>query len=526
MMLVEQGQMTLTRDTAKYELARRELARRHLVDFSEYIAPYYQASKHHALAGEYLEAVERYIQTGGESGIGRLLILEPPRHGKSEQASRHFPAWVMGRMPDTRVIVTSYNSDLATKFSRATRDIVDSERYQAVFGDLSSVDAPVALSTDSRSVQGWDLAAPHRGGLMAAGVGGGITGSGANLFIVDDPFKNREEAESEAQRERVWDWWTSSAYTRLEDHAAVVGMLTRWHGDDWAGRLLKMMATDAKADQWVVICLPATWEPPDVPEGKTFEEYQREQLLEGIWVDKEDPLMRKPGEALWQEKHNIEDLERIRANLGPYDYAALYQQTPYLRSGSMFKRENFAIVEAPPKPEEIVMRVRAWDKAGTKSGMGGDYAVGVRMSLTMDEVVYVEHVSRGQYTPMKREEEILKCAKMDARLRGAQTIIWHQQDPGDAGLTAAQMTNRTLAKHGFTAHFETMSGDKEVRAGPWSTAVEGGQVRLVRAGWNAAYIEEHVAFPKGKNDDQVDPSAHGYSKLRGRAKKEVRSYQG
>jgi len=525
-MLATSSTMTVTPDSARHELAKRELARRHLVDFSEYIAPYYRASRHHYLAGEYLELVETYIRTKGASGISRLLILEPPRHGKSEQASRHFPAWVLGRMPDTRVIVTSYSGDLATKFSRATRDIVDSDRYRAVFGGLSSVDAPVELSKDSRSVQAWDLAAPHRGGLLAAGVGGGIVGSGANLFVVDDPFKNREEAESDAHREKVWDWWTSSAYTRLEDHAAVVGMLTRWHGDDWAGRLLKMMATDPKADQWVVLCLPAIWEPPVVPDDKDFEAYQREQLLEGVWVDKDDPLGRQPGEALWPDKYSLEDLERIAANLGPYDNAALYQQTPYLRSGSMFKREDFLILETPPKPEEIVMRVRAWDKAGTKKGTGGDYAVGVRMSLTVDDQVVVEHVSRGQYTPMGREKEILKCAKMDAQLNGPRTIIWHQQDPGDAGLTAAQMTNRMLAKHGHTAHFEPMSGDKVVRAGPWSSAVEGGQVRLVRAGWNQAYIDEHVAFPKGKYDDQVDPSAHGYSKLQGRPKKAVKSYQG
>jgi len=170
--------------------------------------------------------------------------------------------------------------------------------------------------------------------------------------------------------------------------------------------------------------------------------------------------------------------------------------------------------------------VRAWDKAGTKSGTGGDYAVGVRMSMTVDEVIYVEHVSRGQYTPMGREEEILKCAKMDAQLRGIGAVIWHQQDPGDAGLTAAQATNRMLAKHGYSAHFQTMSGDKEVRAGPWSTAVEGGQVRLVRGGWNAAFIEEHVSFPKSKYDDQVDAASYGFSKLHSRSRKNVRSYQG
>lgn len=526
-MLATSSPVMISENDAKRELARRELARRHVVDFSEYIAPeYYRAASHHRMVGEFLEQVETYVRTKGATGIGRLLILEPPRHGKSEQASKHFPAWVLGRMPDSRIIISSYNADLATKFSRAARDIVEAERYRAVFGALSSVDAPVEISSDSRSVTAWDLAAPHRGGVVAAGVGGGITGTGANLFILDDPFKNREEAESEAHRERVWDWWTSSAYTRLEDGAAIVGMLTRWHGDDWAGRLLKLMATDPKADRWVVLCLPAVWEAPVKPENKTFDEFHREQLLEGVWVDEQDPLGRKPGQALWPLKYSEEDLERIQANLGPYDFAALYQQSPYARMGGMFQREWFAVVDAPPKPDEIALRVRAWDKAGTKSGEGGDYAVGVRMCITASEMVYVDHVSRGQYTPMKREEEILKCARMDAGLKGPGTVIWHQQDPGDAGLTAAQATNRMLAKNGFTAHFETLSGDKEVRAGPWSSALEGGQVLLMRAGWNDAFIEEHCAFPKGKFDDQVDAASFAFNKLTRRPRKAVKSYQG
>jgi predicted phage terminase large subunit-like protein len=495
------------------------------VDFSEYIYPWYRAAAHHRLVAELLEQVETYIRTRGSTGIGRLLILEPPRHGKSEQASRHFPAWVLGRQPDTRIILASYGADLAVKHSRAAKDIVIGQRYRAVFGELAAVEAPVSMSDDSRSAQAWDLASPHRGGMTAAGVGGGITGLGANLFIVDDPFKNREEAESESSRDRAWEWWTSTAYTRLEEGAAVVGMLTRWHGDDWAGRLLKAMVTDPKADQWVVLCLPAMWEAPEIPPGSSFDDYQREQMQDGVWVDDRDPLGRQPGQALWPAKYNAEDLDRILANIGPYDYEALYQQRPYLRSGSFFKREWFSIVESSPK-DEVAARVRVWDKAGTKTGTGGDYAVGVRLALTRDDVVYVEHVAREQCTPLQREELILSMAKLDAGLQGPPVMIWHQQDPGSAGLDSAQATSRMLAKNGFSARFETLSGDKEVRAGPWSTACQGGVVRLVRGGWNAAFIEEHVSFPKGTYDDQVDASSWGYGKLSKRPQKAVKSYQG
>lgn len=500
---------------AKSELARREMARRHLVDFSEYIAPYYRAARHHRLVGDYLEQVETYVRTKGQTGIGRLLILEPPRHGKSEQMSRHFPAWVLGRLPDTQIILTSYNLDLASKFSRAARDIVLSGEYQAVYGQRASVDSPVELSEDSRSVKAWDLARPHRGGMIAAGVGGGITGSGAHLFLVDDPFKNREEAESEAHREAVWEWWTSTAYTRLEDGAAVVASLTRWHGDDWAGRVLKAMATDPKADRWVVLNLPAIWERPVLPVGMKLDEHRREQLWAGIWFDEEDPLGRKAGEALWTEKYNEEDLERIRANIGEYDWEALYQQRPYSRVGNFFRREWFTIVEAAPKLEDVVARMWFWDKAGSQEVRAStNYACGGVMSITKDGIVYVENVARKQCTPGERDDLMVSAMKADKELGRPIQCIWHQQDPGTAGLDSAQATNQLLVKVGFSLiRFETMSGDKVVRAGPWSSALQGGQVRLVRGGWNQAFIEEHVGFPKGTFDDQVDMASWGFGKI-------------
>lgn len=501
----------ITAQEAKRVLAQRELARRHLVDFSEFVDAHYRAARHHKLVGEYLEQVELYIRTKGAEGIGRLLILEPPRHGKSQQATIHFPAWVLGKNPNARVIIASYGGDLATKFSRQAREVVLSDRYREIFGELASGDSPVELAEDSRSVKAWDLASPHRGGVMAAGVGGGITGSGAHLLIVDDPFKNREEAESQDLRDSVWGWWTSTAYTRLEDGSAVVGMLTRWHGDDWAGRLIKEMAKNPKADHYTILCLPAIWEEPAVPEGKTFAEYQREKMLEGVYIEEKDALGREPGEALWLEKYSVEDLERIRENVKDYDFEALYQQHPYSREGNLFKREWFTIVDAPPAIDEVVLRMWFWDKAGSQSGKS-DYFCGGVLSLTKDELVYVENVVRKQGTPFQRDE-LMKSSMLADRERRLVQAVWHQQDPGSAGLDSAMATNRMLAKLGFLAMFETVSGSKELRAGPWSSVLQGGGVRLVRGAWNDPFIEEHIPFPKGLFDDQVDMASWGYSKL-------------
>lgn len=500
--------LTITPEKALQERVRREKARRHLAAFAEYVSPWYRAARHHKLISEYLELVETFVRTRGATGIGRLLIELPPRHGKSELVSRHFPAWVLGRLPDTRIILASYGADLATSHSRAAREIVTGERFRALFGDRSTVEMAVQLSSDSRSVEAWELAAPNRGGVTAAGVGGGITGKGAHLLIMDDPFKNRDEAESEAQRERVWNWWTSSAYTRLEDGGAVIGMFTRWHGDDWAGRLLRAMANEPKADRWVVLCLPAIWEESHF-EGP-WEEYHQMQLRNGVWAEREDLLERRPGAALWPEKYNEQDLDRIRMNIGLYDWEALYQQRPYARSGNFFQREWMVVVDEPPKPEAIAERVRFWDKAATTAG---DYTAGVLMCRTVDGLYYVEHVTRGQWQPGDRDAKMLETALFDLSRPGPHAVQWHQQDPGSAGRDSAEATNRLMAGRGIEARFEAVTGDKSVRAGPLSSMAQGGGLRLVRGGWNAEFMDECAAFPKGRYDDQVDAASAAFNKL-------------
>ncbi len=244
-------------------------------------------------------------------------------------------------------------------------------------------------------------------------------------------------------------------------------------------------------------------------------------------MDREDPLGRAPGQALWPEKYDETEMERIRANVGEYDWEALYQQRPYSRTGNFFRREWFTVVDAAPKLDEIVRRMWFWDKAGSQSGEG-DYAAGGVMTLAKDELVYVENVARRQCTPGERDKMMVDAMRADMQTGKPIHCIWHQQDPGSAGLDSAQATNRMLLKAGFgKIRFETVTGSKEVRADPWSSALQGGSVRIVRAGWNRDFIDEHISFPKGRYDDQVDFASWGYSKLSGRGvMKEARSFQG
>ena len=482
---------------AQLERVRREQARRGLMDFGMYLYSWYKDAAHHRLTAKMLEQVDLFIRTGGEQGIGRLLIFQPPRHGKSQLAARIFPAWVLGRQPDSRVILASYGADLAVKHSRSVREIVTSAKYQAVFGALSVLEAPVMLSDDSRSAQTWDLAEPHRGGMTAAGVGGAITGMGSNLFIIDDPFKNREEAESEPRRETVWEWWTSSAYTRLENGAAVVGMMTRWHSDDWAGRLLKMMANDPKADRYAVLNLPAL-----AGEAETYarnEEDQRRALVDGLWMDYADALGRQPGQALWPEKYDEGDLESIRSNVGPYDWGSLYQQQPRPLGGSFFHADWWKVI---PEAPEGLMWVRYIDLALGKDE-SSDRQASSAVAMDGQGNLYVRDMVKGNWPWHEAKERYAALSRVEDA-----NVVWGVEDVAFQYLAFQELAGdpRLANRSIVTVRPE---GSKVVRAMPLQARASMGKVYLVAGAWVGDFIREASEFPKGAHDDQVDTVTGG-----------------
>ena len=274
--------------------AIRVIAQNELVVFSGFTNPNYTPSWLHREIARQLERVEK-----GE--VKRLMLFVPPRHGKSELGSINFPAWYLGKHPEKEVITSSYSADLAQDFGYKTRNLVDTQEYKELF--------QTKLREDSKSKAKWMT--QEGGSYTAVGVGGAITGRGADVLIIDDPIKNREEAESKVVRDKIWSWYTSTAYTRLEKGGAVILILTRWHKDDLAGRLLE--AQKEGGDKWEVVKFPA--------------------------IATEDEMMRKQGESLWQDKYNIEALEQIKKTIGIYDWQALYQQEPVSSETQEFKQD-------------------------------------------------------------------------------------------------------------------------------------------------------------------------------------------
>lgn len=493
---------------AQRELALRELARRRFLDFITYTYPQYQKSAAHQLLAEYLEQVELFVASGGREGIGRLMIFMPPRHGKSEQVSVRFPTWCLGRNPDKRVILASCTATLAESFSRQGRNQILDTRYRAVFGDRSKVSPPVMISADSRSVAEWNLEG-HRGGFKAVGVGGAIIGRGAHVLIIDDPFRDRNDAESKAVRDRVDDWYRSTAYTRLEPGGAVVLMHQRWHEDDLAGRLLRRMVEEEDADQWIVLNLPAIAE----EWASEVEPAEVIQACQQGWWKGVDALRRAPGEPLWPERFGNEVLISIRANVGGYEWDALYQQRPRTLEGAIIKAYEIRQVRRSEIPEDHEMtHVRYWDLA-VSGNVRADWIVGARLARASGGRIIIVHIARLRGPWVDARPEMIKVMRRDGVLVTQGIEVSGQQ----GGYFQELQRDPQLQGVAITPVNPKEVGSKEVRANVWASRIPDGLIYLVRdGGWDVdAFITEALAFPKGAYDDQVDGVSGGVQMLGG-----------
>lgn len=396
--------------------------------------------------------------------ITRLAVFMPPRHGKSELCSRYFPAWFLGTFPDKRIIQAGYGNQFAARWGRHTRNAIDEAHARGIFS--------IRVDPTKSSADEWDVAG-HEGGMFCAGVGGGVTGQGADLLTIDDPVKSRQEAESLTYRERSWAWYTDDLYTRLHPGARVLLVATRWHHDDLSGRILR---ADEARGEWEVINFPALAEEADV-------------------------LGRQPGEALWPQRYDEAAIANLRATLGSYSFAALCQQRPAPREGGMFKRAWFQIVDAAPVEGD---RARGWDLAATEGG--GDWTVGVRG--VHNGRYYIEDVRREQLGPAGVRDLVRRTAQHD----GPAVRVSLPQDPGQAGKEQAQEYTRLLA--GYPIRTSPETGPKHIRAEAFAAQAEAGNVALVRGPWNEAFIEEFCSFNPDvadQADDQVDATSRWFA---------------
>jgi len=402
----------------------------------------------------------------------------PPRHGKSDLCSQYFPAWYLGRHPKHRVILASYEAAFAASWGEKTRDIV-SEFGPEVFG--------MDLIRRKSAMGNWRVR--DGGGMLCTGVSGGFTGRGADLLIIDDPVKNADEALSETFRQRHWDWYASTARTRLEPGGVVMLIMTRWNQDDLAGRVLARAKADPRAEQWDELRLPAIAEPT---------------------IEIPDALGRSTGTALWPWRYDRDALLAIKASTTEHWWNALFQQRPSPPGGTIAKGIWFPIVRAIPAGVPV-RRCRFWDCAGTepKRGEDPDWTCGTRVAQ-IGPLYYIEDVIRVRLTA----GEVDKLIKQTATLDGPACLIREEQEPGSAGLAVIEARKGGLA--GYDYRGVPSHGAKETRWSPMLVQAEVGNIKIVAPAegmpdWIPMFLAEVNEAPYGAHDDQLDASAGAFN---------------
>ena len=451
---------------------RKERARRRLLDFVTYTKPDYEVNWHHEVICRELDGLLR-------GPASRLILCMPPRFGKSELVSRRLPAFILGRDPDARIIACSYSADLAQAMNRDVQRIIDDPRYRELFPGTALPRSNVRTISGSalRNSNIFEVVG-RRGMYLSAGVGGGITGRGFDLGIIDDPIKNRVEANSSTFRERLWDWYRSTFYTRREKDAKILIVMTRWHEDDLVGRLLELESSGS----WRVVCFPAVSEPG------------------GKHAHPEDK--RPPGEALWPGKFPLSDLERVKVSLGSYEWAGLYQQAPAPSGGGIFMASwwmSYADGALPRRFDEVI---QSWDCA-FKGTDASDFVVGQVWARAAETYYLLDQVRERMDFP-----QTLRAVKnLSVKWPQAQLKLVEDKANGPAVI---DMLKRELS--GLVA--VEPQGGKEARAYAVSALVEAGCVFIpARAPWRDDFIAEVSSFPNGRNDDQVDAMTQALARL-------------
>ena len=500
------------------EIARRVLARRSLIEFTKRFMPLYEPGWVHYDIARRLEKFKEDVENKLSP---RLMLLVPPRHGKSQLGSIDWPAWCLGHHPEWEFINCGYNLDLPMKFSRKVREILRDPSFEAIFDNCS-------IDRESQSAEAWNTTSG--GGYTAAGVGGGITGKGAHILGIDDPIKNQQEADSIVTRDTLWDWYWSTAYSRLAPGGGVLLIQTCWSDDDLAGRLQQRMADAAQdpeefedIDQFQIIRYPAQadkWEYAnaetdlidrfDSPLDEDHHLLRLPQRDKGVSIpDKIDDtytLLRMPGEALHPERFTESMIRRLKANQPPRVWSALYQQNPVPDEGIYFREEYFKVEPTPPSHYGRKV-FQAWDFAiGQKQQ--NDFTVGVTIIQDENDYLHCVEVVRFKGDSFTIVGEILDAADRWGSEPTAPLSVGFED--GQIWKSIKPLLEKVMQERGQYPPYSVLRPltDKMARARPLQGRMQQGRVFFpAAAAWLPVVKKELLRFPAGAHDDIVDALA-------------------
>ncbi len=453
--------------------AHHALARRNFLYFAEHTrlssAPYLIGYHTRLIAQKLQEAVEKYVQ--GEST--KLIITVPFRHGKSELSSRAFPPYVFGHIPDAEIMLVCYSAALASEFSRDAMQRIQSENYRKVFPQ-------VQLDGKSKALTRWGIF-NYRGKFAPVGIGGSITGKGADVLIVDDYLRSRSEAESVLMRDKIWSAFTNDLLTRLAPVHICIIVATRWHEDDLIGRILLEQSQNSNFPQFELLKFPA-----------------KSENYESCY--------------LFPERFTADWYENQFASLGQYGASALLQCEPTARGGNLLVTDKMIWHDSLDEFPENLRYVRFWDLASSEKERvknDPDYTVGTKLAVGIiegKEHLFIADVQRVRAEAPARNRLIVSTAQMDGRgvRQGIEAV---------AGYKDTYTMIKELLKGVSIVEKVSVSGDKVSRASYLEPLFDAGFVHVLRATWNNAWLDELSAFPLGKHDDQVDSLAGAYAML-------------
>lgn len=478
------------------ELAARVLSRRHLLHFVKRFRPKYDAGWVHVDVCRRLERFLKAVEDGEEP---RLLLMMPPRAGKSEIGSRHFSPWVLGQHPDWEIIAASHTTSLSMSFSRYIRDLLRDPAYQAVFPNA-------ILDPQSQSTENWNLTAG--GGYLAAGVGSAITGRGAHILILDDLVKDIEAADSQPQRDATWEWYISTAHSRLAPGGGVLGIMTWWAEDDWAGRIQQVMKKAGDDDEmggeiFEIVRYPAINELGD---EYILADDSITEIPPGAPVPPDATMTRPKGTALHPARYTTAAMLRKKANYIAAGlkrmWDALYQQNPTPDEGIYFGKDMFRYYVHQPQTHGRFI-YQAWDFAITEKSQS-DWIVGTTLLQDEYDNLYALDVLR-----FRSDDgiEIIESILDYQQQWGAQLLGFEDGQIWKA--LTAQFKKRCEERKIYpTYELLVPLTDKMVRANPLKGRMQMGKVYFPKnASWFPTLQQEMLRFPAGKHDDQVDSLA-------------------
>ena len=449
--------------TSLEEAKKREKARESYIDFVKYMWPAFIEGRHHKIMADAFERIAK-----GE--LKRLIVNMPPRHTKSEFASYLLPAWFLGQYPEKKIIQTAHTAELSVGFGRKVRNLVDDTDFKKVFPQL-------ALRADSKAAGRWST---NKGGeYFAIGVGGAVTGKGADLLIIDDPHSEQEARSPDVSVfDPVYEWYTSGPRQRLQPGGAIVIVMTRWHQRDLAGQILKASQQREGSDGWEVIQLPAI-----LPSGK----------------------------SLWPEYWPKEELDKLKAELPASKWSAQYQQDPTAEEQALIKRDWWRTWEED-NPPDCDFIIQSWDTAFLKTeradfsacttwgvffredGSGKENANIILLDSFKDRMEFPELKSVAQKAYNEWEPD---ACIVEAKAAGAPLIF----ELRSMGIPVSDYT-------------PSRGNDKIARVNAVSDLFASGIVWAPSKSWAEEVIEEFAAFPVGEHDDLVDSSTQALLRFR------------